>query len=282
MADVATSAPTAGMSESVTNPSITNIPAAPAETVAPSADESVSPQAEKPAGIEKTEQTGLDEAQEKAAADKLTALKERSAERYRQMKRDRDESRRREAFLISEVQRLSQQKVDPSQITDPDDLLAEKVAARQRSHQIEDHKVQYQQVQNAKAVADQQLWSVIKEEMTAKIPDFEQKVMSVPISQQVADFIYDSDKGGEVAYYLGSHPDVAHELDRLSKTSPRLAERELGRIEARLSAPAAKTVSTAPKPAPILAGGVSPLGFDAAKSGVADVQAALRKAGLIR
>lgn len=74
-----------------------------------------------------------------------------------------------------------------------------------------------------------------------------------PCTPVMADAIKTSEDGPAVAYHLANNPDEAR---RIAALHPISQVRELGRIEARLSAPAApatsptKTVSDAPAPAP--------------------------------
>ena len=56
---------------------------------------------------------------------------------------------------------------------------------------------------------------------------------SVPITQHMAEAIADSDMGGDVAYYLGTHRDEAH---RIASLSPVQQVRELTKLETKLSA----------------------------------------------
>lgn len=281
--DLTTSAPTAGMSEAVTNPSVTGTPAAPAETVAtPSADASSPPQAEKPAGTEdQPQQEDKPEDIAKAEAEKARKA-ERSKERWQAKNRELAESRRRESFLLGELERLQKQQPDLSQISDPNERFIKQTAAEVRSGQIEDTKARAQQEQQIRQTAMLEAWSVVQEEMRAKAPDFDQVFNQTPLHARAAPFIVESEKGGEIAYWLGKNPDAARDLYQKFETAPAQALIELGRIEARVSAPPPKQVSTAPKPAPVLNGGVSPLGFDIHKSSVSDTAAMLRKAGIIR
>lgn len=88
------------------------------------------------------------------------------------------------------------------------------------------------------------------------IADFDQVVgaAEVEISPHVREVLLDSDAGPVLAYVLAKNPDEAR---RISKMSPLMAARELGRIEAAIaqhgvppSAPAAgRPVSNAPPPA---------------------------------
>lgn len=70
---------------------------------------------------------------------------------------------------------------------------------------------------------------------------------STPISQAMAEVIAESDHGAQLAYHLGKNPDVARSIYNLP---PIMAARELGRLEAKLSAPKPPPVSKAPPPPP--------------------------------
>lgn len=100
-------------------------------------------------------------------------------------------------------------------------------------------------------------WNEVSAEASQRIPDFEQVVgnPSLPITPEMAELIMDSDQPAELAYYLGKN---VHEARRIaSLDSPMELARAIGRLEARLSAPKAKTVSSAPKPVPTIAGKAS-------------------------
>lgn len=268
------------------SPETTTIsPATPAAT-APSADTAVTPQTETPAGQDVEQQTAPKdetEALEKKPTPAEDARKQRNRERWQQMKQAALDSQRRERFYLSEIERLAKQQPDYSKVTDPNELLIEKTADRLRQSQIEEHRVHGQAAQAAHQQAVSEAWNAIADDMRARVPDFDQVVTDrTPIHTRAAPFIVDSEKGGEIAYWLGKNHDAAADLYRKFETNPAQAYIELGRIEARLSAPAPKQVSTAPKPAPVLSGGVNPQGFDIAKAGVSDVAAELKKLGLIR
>lgn len=95
-------------------------------------------------------------------------------------------------------------------------------------------------------------WRKRESEFAAKTPDYEDKAYRAPIPDEAADIIRDCENGPAVAYYLGDHPDEARALHGLSATA---MARVIGRIEAKLEAPAApalasKPVSKAPPPPP--------------------------------
>jgi len=90
--------------------------------------------------------------------------------------------------------------------------------------------------------------------LSDRYPDIQAKVLndaSLPISPAMAEVMMETEKGPEVAYYLAGHRE---EAARIAKMQPLAAARELGRIEATLSAPKPKTETKAPKPVPTLSG----------------------------
>lgn len=95
-------------------------------------------------------------------------------------------------------------------------------------------------------------WAERQAAFAAKTPDYEEKAYYAPISKEVAQIVMDLENGPAVAYYLGEHPDEARVISRMSERQAAVA---IGRIEAKLSAPAAApppkpAVSKAPPPAP--------------------------------
>ena len=87
-----------------------------------------------------------------------------------------------------------------------------------------------------------------EEEIREKYADFEQVAYNpnLRITEVMAETIRASDLGPELAYHLGSNP---KEADRISKLSPFLQAKEIGRIEAKLAdAPPVKKTTSAPAP----------------------------------
>jgi len=88
-----------------------------------------------------------------------------------------------------------------------------------------------------------------EEEARTKYDDFEQVAYnpSLKITTVMAQAIQASDAGPDVAYYLGSNP---KETDRISRLSPILQAKEIGRIEAKIAndVPVKRSTSA---PAPI-------------------------------
>jgi len=68
---------------------------------------------------------------------------------------------------------------------------------------------------------------------------------SLPVTQAMQASILGSEKGPEIAYWLGNHRD---EAARIAELSPMDAARELGRVELLLEQPERNTITKAPEP----------------------------------
>lgn len=90
-----------------------------------------------------------------------------------------------------------------------------------------------------------------EEEARAKYDDYEDVTRNpnLKITTPMYETIQASEIGPDIAYHLGMNP---KEADRISRLSPLLQAKEIGKIEASLNAgtitPAAKKVSSAPEP----------------------------------
>ena len=87
-----------------------------------------------------------------------------------------------------------------------------------------------------------------EEEVRGKYDDFDQVAYNpnLSITDVMAETIRASDIGPELAYHLGSNP---KEADRISRLSPFLQAKEIGKIEAKLTDnPPVKKTSSAPAP----------------------------------
>lgn len=96
-----------------------------------------------------------------------------------------------------------------------------------------------------------------------KYSDFDEVARNpnLPVTQVMADAIKASDVGPDVAYYLGSNP---KEAARISRLSPLLQAKEIGRIEVKVaSEPPVKKTTSAPAP-------ITPVTARASTTGVID------------
>lgn len=122
--------------------------------------------------------------------------------------------------------------------------------------QAEETKKQVEEV--SKRERDERMaayWEQVAE-AKAVYPDYDTVVHNdLPVSVVMGDAILGSDAPTLIMYHLGKNPDEAR---RISNLSPLDAAREIGRIEARLTAPKARTETSAPAPVnPVRPGGVA-------------------------
>lgn len=115
--------------------------------------------------------------------------------------------------------------------------LAEKEALR-----IVNERARAEQSDKAREAYDER-----SEQARERYVDFAQVVENplLTITPPMAEFIYDSDVGPDVAYYLGKNPAKAEQIAQLS---PVRAARELSRIEAEIASKPKATPSKAPEP----------------------------------
>lgn len=274
-----------------TEPAASPVTTQTAEQTTPQAEKPAGlPQADEPAGSDATKETASGEGQSQEDQEKKTwkeKRQERNRERWQRFKASEQYVTQKMAALEHEVARLRSAPPDLSNVTDPDDIIAEKTAWKLQRSQAEskeaDIRREREMLAAQKAATIAETWNDTVRDMREKIPDFDQVVTEkTPIHARAAPFIVESEKGGEIAYFLGKNPNVANDLYEKFESAPAQALIELGRIEARLSAPPAKTVSTAPRPAQTLSGGANPLAFDATRASADDMAQHLRKSGIIR
>jgi len=102
-----------------------------------------------------------------------------------------------------------------------------------------------------------------EEQAREKYEDFEQVAYNpnLRITNVMAETIQASDIGPDLAYFLGTNP---KEADRISRLSPILQAKEIGKIEAKLSDnPPAKKTTSAPAPiAPVTARSTGGAAYD--------------------
>ena len=131
----------------------------------------------------------------------------------------------------------------PSELPPPDQFDSVETYAKAYAEQmLREREVQKQRSEYVDAYHDRE------EDARGKYDDFEQVAYNpnLRITTVMAETIQTSDVGPDVAYYLGSNP---KEADRISRLSPILQAKEIGKIEATLvSNPPVKKSSSAPTP----------------------------------
>lgn len=233
---------------------LTGAPAAPAETTqevqTPAPEQTVDPQTQEA---------------EKPRDDKGRFVPQ---ERVNEITRARRDAERRAMYLeqqLAQIQQAQPQRNPSPQSTDRPPSLQDfatveewgeavaEFSTRQALSRAEQTFQQRDQYHTQQQVAQQ--FQTREAEYAATVPDYMDRVAeltsSVPLPGELLMVISQSDHGPALAYHLAQHLDVA---DRLSRMHPVAAAVEIGRIEARLSAPQAKPVTKAPSPAPSLAG----------------------------
>ena len=207
--------------------------------------------------------------------------RERNQRRWADMKAKADRAEAAEAEL---AKLKGIQDPDWSKYADPNEEVADRVFHKLRKEQIPVLEQQAKTSRKAAAAIEAQAFEEAMSEAAGRIPDFDAVVRNpnVSFAPQMVPYVANSDKGADVAYYLGKNPDVARQLAETFAQNPAAGFIELGRIEGKVSAPTAKPASTAPKPAPIISGGSNPPAFDAERASTDDMAARLKAAGIIR
>ena len=162
----------------------------------------------------------------------------------KRFKKARRQWEREQAAKLAEMQtRQSAPKdVPPVDQFESPEAYAEALAVKKAEELIALREQQKAQAAIADAYHDRE------EEARNKYDDFEQVAYnpSVRITDVMAETIRASDVGPDVAYYLGANP---KEADRISRLSPFLQAKEIGKIEGRLTDnPPVKRTTSAPAP----------------------------------
>jgi len=168
-----------------------------------------------------------------------------------QRKWERDQTRRAQEApaALTEIPSVDQ--------FDTIDAYAEALAARKADELLAKRDMDRQRQDMLEAYQDRE------EDARAKYEDFEQVAYNprLPITVAMAEAIQTSDVGPDLAYYLGTHPT---EATRISRLSPILQAKELGKLEVKISsAPVLKKTTSAPPPiAPISGRGSGSSSYD--------------------
>lgn len=202
-----------------------------------------SPEAEKP----ETEE----------AERKKRDFKSRFNEVYGKMKQNEAEAisaKREVARLYAELEKLKSTPTDNLSFEQQEEIrLRGTVKAESLDQASASAEAKLRELQRAQIDVFQTKVEAARERM----PDFDQVFTDrTPVSEVATDFIVDSERGAEIAYWLGKNPTEALRLYNLPPVKQGV---ELARLEARLSAaPQARKVSQAPAPVPTLGGSSAP------------------------
>ena len=205
-----------------------------ADTPAPEQEATAAPEPEVNSPEVSTEQTEQQAEKTYTQAEIDAMIGKRLAREQRKWERD-------QAAKQAEVQTLKSTPPVADNFTDPEEY-AQALALQKAQELVAQRDAAKQQAEIMEAYADSE------EKVRDKYDDYDQVARNpnVPITEVMAEAIYASDVGPEVAYYLGSN---VKEAARISKLSPFLQAKEIGKIEARLASdPPVKKTSNAPAP----------------------------------
>lgn len=236
--------------------------------------------AEKPEeGDEGDDQGDEEKPQEKpkrSARERINELTKRAHEAEREVQRLREASERKPAE--------SAEKPIPDKFGSYDEYveaLADWKADQRVAESFKRRDAERSQAAEARAAeAKAQAWHERQIAFREDTPDYDAVVgkSAVQVAPHVVDTLLDSDSGPELAYHLAKHPET---VKRINSLSPLAAAREIGRIEATLSNPAAPQIKPASKaPAPITpVRSSAPAAVDLASANMDQYIAARRKQG---
>ena len=163
------------------------------------------------------------------------AISKRLAREHRKWEREQQ-------ARLAEMQAKSPTVVPPADQFESPEAYAEALAIRKAEELVQQRELQRQRAALEEAYVERE------EEARTKYDDFEQVAYNpqLRITEIMAETIKASEVGPDLAYWLGNNP---KEADRISRLSPLLQAREIGRIEARLSdSPPVKPTTSAPAP----------------------------------
>lgn len=179
----------------------------------------------------------------------------------KQAERQALELRQQVEYLQSQLQQPQQQAT--SNIPDPAeygfDMAKWGEAVTQHATRAAQEQAIRQMTEQQQQAYQQQVFSTFDQRERAYMaehPEYSERVqtlqMAVELHPQFVEALALSDHGPAVVDYLAQH---LEEADKISRMPPHIAAMHLGRIEAQVSSPKTKPVSTAPTPAPVLKGG---------------------------
>lgn len=205
-----------------------------ADTPAPEQVATAAPEPEVNSPEVSTEQTEQPAEKTYTQAEIDAMIGKRLAREQRKWERD-------QAAKQAEAQTLRSTPPVADSFTDPEEY-AQALALQKAQELVAQRDAAKQQAEIMEAYADSE------EKVRDKYDDYDQVARNpnVPITEVMAEAIYASDVGPEVAYYLGTN---IKEAARISRLSPFLQAKEIGKIEAKLASdPPVKKTSNAPAP----------------------------------
>ena len=188
---------------------------------------------------------------EEKPATKSFSQEELDAVVGKRLAKERRKWEREQALKAKDVPRADAPAELPSKEIDPE-AYAEALAERKAAELLARREAEREQYELLNQYHERE------EAAREKYDDFEQVAYNrdLPITTVMAQTIQASEMGPDVAYYLGCNP---KEAERISRLSPYLQAKEIGKIEARLAdnPPVKKTTNAPPPIKPVTAKGAS-------------------------
>lgn len=223
----------------------------------PQIDETASAPVDNTKEVEKPEPEGpldLDAAETKAETEapddgQEKPKKSRFQERIDRLTADKYQAEREARHLRDQLEKLKSRQ-DPEY--DPQDYeAAENARLRRVMREEQSSAIEIEAEQAARNAAERRaaIFQARLEEAKETIPDLEQSMerfAQLPVTQESAELIAESDKAAHIAHYLSRNPTLAYEIANMS---PAMQGRAIAQIEHRVSLPT-KKASKAPPPPP--------------------------------
>lgn len=181
--------------------------------------------------------------------------KSRFQERIDQLTAQKRDAEARAAAAEARLRRLETPPEAPNRELSFEEQEALRLRQVVRQERADDVAQEREESTRQIAVARAQMFQAKVEAVADRMPDLMERFSAVPVSDFAADFIAESEKAPEIAYYLGSNPHEANRLARLPVTRQAI---ELARLESKLqAAPQVRRTSAAPNPPPMVGGGTA-------------------------
>jgi chromosome segregation ATPase len=186
-------------------------------------------------------------------------ISEKTQKRINKITAEKYAEKREKEALQAEVEKLKSQVQPVTQTSNADEPKLEDFEYDEAAHtsalidyrvNLKAEQIQQQQQQatsQAQARQTSDSFNTKVAEFEQKATDYQQVVANIPqLPEETLNAVMQSDKGPELAYYLGKHLDVA---DEIATASPMVAAMKLGQISVQLSATVTATkTSAAPDP----------------------------------
>jgi hypothetical protein len=215
---------------------------------------------------------------EAAAPEKPEDPKRKSArERIHELTAQKYEAQRRADEAISEARRLREQLQKRPEI-DPNDYDAqqdERLRRVVKSERFDETVAEARSAQEAAAEARSTVFMAKVEAARERIPDLDAALgdfSKLPVTQDTAELIAESEKAAEIAYYLAKNPDQAIRIANLPPVKQGAALKD---IEHKISAGTPRRTTNAPPPPPMIGASSSPATPSLRDMGVAEIGALL-------